>query len=64
MGDALERVNTNSFNIVFRTNTMKKYMEPEDKRYRKRSATLSVWAYAMANVVAYAIVCLSARSAS
>lgn len=53
MGDALERVNTDRFNVVFRRNTMKKYMEPEEKRYTKCNATPFVWAYVMADGAVY-----------
>lgn len=53
MGDALDRVNTDSFNVVFRRNTMKKYMEPEEKRYTKCNATPFVWAYVMADGAVY-----------
>lgn len=53
MGDALERVNNDRFNVVFRRNTMKKYMEPEEKRYTKCSATPFVWAYVMADGEVY-----------
>ena len=49
MGDALERINTDRFNVVFRRNTMKKYMESEEKRYTKCDATPFVWAYVMAD---------------
>ena len=53
MGDALERINTDRFNVVFRRNTMKKYMESEEKRYTKCDATPFVWAYVMADGAVY-----------
>lgn len=53
MGDALERINTDRFNVVFRRNTMKKYMEPEERRYTKCDATPFVWAYVMADGAVY-----------
>jgi len=53
MGDALERVNNDHFNVIFRRNTMKKYMESEAKRYTKCNATPFVWAYVMADGAVY-----------
>jgi len=53
MGDALERINTDRFSVVFRRNTMKKHMEPEGQRYTKCNATPFVWAYVMADGAVY-----------
>ena len=53
MGDALDRVNTDRFNVVFRRNTMKKYMEDDSQRYTKCNATPFVWAYVMADGAVY-----------
>ncbi|MHB1938920.1 MAG: radical SAM protein [Acidobacteriaceae bacterium] len=53
LGDSLEHINTESFNVVFRRNTMRKYMEPEHERYTKCNATPLVWAYIMADGAVY-----------
>jgi len=53
MGDALDKISTDSFKVVFRRNTMKKYMEPEDNRYTRCNATPFVWAYMMADGSVY-----------
>lgn len=48
MADKLKSFQTESFNLVFRENTMKKY-SPEDQRYNKCNATPFFWAYVMAD---------------
>ena len=53
MADKLEPLNTDRFSVVFRRNTMKKYMEPEEKRYTQCNATPFVWAYVMADGAVY-----------
>jgi cyclic pyranopterin phosphate synthase len=53
MADALEKYNTDSFNVVFRENTMKKHIEPESARYKKCNATPFFWAYVMADGAVY-----------
>lgn len=53
LGDALDKINNDRFNVVFRRNTMKKYMEPDEKRYTKCNATPFVWAYVMADGAVY-----------
>lgn len=53
MADTFERLNTDRFHVVFRKNTMKKYMEPEEKRYTKCNATPFMWAYVMADGAVY-----------
>ncbi len=53
MADVFERLNTDRFHVVFRKNTMKKYMEDESKRYTKCNATPFVWAYVMADGAVY-----------
>lgn len=53
MADELETLNTDRFNVVFRRNTMEKYMEPEKERYTKCSATPFVWAHMMADGSVY-----------
>ncbi len=53
MADTFERLNTDRFHVVFRKNTMKKYMEDESKRYTKCNATPFMWAYVMADGAVY-----------
>jgi radical SAM protein with 4Fe4S-binding SPASM domain len=49
MAESLEKLNTDSFHVVFRENTMRKYMETEAARYTKCNATPFFWAYVMAD---------------
>lgn len=51
MARDLERLNTESFNVVFREHTMRKYLETE--RYSKCQSTPFVWAYVMADGAVY-----------
>lgn len=51
MAESLESFNTEDFNVVFRTNTMRKYMQ--DERYDKCHATPFTWAYIMADGSVY-----------
>jgi len=53
MGSQLTTMSNNNFNVVFRDNTMRKYMEPEDSRYKKCNATPFVWGYIMADGAVY-----------
>jgi len=53
MGETLRAISNSSFNVVFRSNTMKKYMEPEENRYKKCNATPFVWGYVMADGAVY-----------
>lgn len=53
MSEALEKFNTDKFHVVFRENTMKKYVEDDSKRYTKCLATPFLWAYVMANGSVY-----------
>ncbi len=53
MSEELEKLNTDSFNVVFRENTMRKYMEKEADRYTKCNATPFFWAYVMADGAVY-----------
>lgn len=53
LGKRLEALNTDSFSVVFRENTMKKHDEGETSRYRKCSATPFFWAYVMATGALY-----------
>lgn len=53
MAESLEKLNSDKFNVVFRENTMKKYMEDESKRYTKCNATPFFWAYIMADGSVY-----------
>lgn len=53
MAAVLEKYNTPAFNVVFRANTMRKYMEDERDRYAKCHATPFFWAYVMADGAVY-----------
>ena len=53
MADALEKLNTECFHVVFRENAMRKYMEDEGARYKKCNATPFFWAYVMADGAVY-----------
>ena len=53
MADTLRRFNTDKFHVVFRENTMKKYMQAENERYTKCNATPFFWAYIMADGSVY-----------
>lgn len=53
MAETLEKLNTDKFHVVFRENTMKKYMEDDSKRYTKCNATPFFWAYVMADGSVY-----------
>lgn len=53
MAESLVNFNTDSFHVVFRDNTMKKYMEDEGERYSKCNATPFFWAYVMADGAVY-----------
>lgn len=53
MSEAFEKYNTDTFNVVFRGNTMKKYMEEEGTRYKKCNATPFFWGYVMADGSVY-----------
>lgn len=53
MADALKSLNTEDFHVVFRENTMKKYMQTENDRYKKCNATPFFWAYVMADGSTY-----------
>jgi len=49
LAGSLRPLNTATFNVVFRENTMKKHMQAGTGRYTKCNATPFVWAYLMAN---------------
>lgn len=51
MNKQFEELNTDTFNVVFRGHTMKKYME--DDRYPKCYATPFLWGYVMADGALY-----------
>jgi len=51
MEEELKSLNTDDFNVVFRTNTIKKYMQED--RYDKCYATPFVWGYIMADGSVY-----------
>ena len=49
MAASLEHLNTDSFDVVFREHTMKKYDQPDEARYDQCNATPFFWAYIMAD---------------
>ncbi|MDP7034948.1 MAG: radical SAM protein [Planctomycetota bacterium] len=53
LGERLERFNTEHFNVVFRSHTIRKYLEPDANRYSKCRATPFLWAYVMADGAVY-----------
>jgi radical SAM protein with 4Fe4S-binding SPASM domain len=53
MSESLKKFNTDTFQVVFRENTMKKYTENENTRYSKCYATPMFWAYVMADGAVY-----------
>lgn len=53
LGDELQKLNTENFNVVFRANTIKKYMNKHDDRYPKCMSTPFIWAYIMADGAVY-----------
>lgn len=53
MAESLRALNTQNFHVVFRENTMRKYMEDESTRYKKCNATPFFWAYVMADGSVY-----------
>jgi len=53
LADTLRVLNTETFHVVFRENTMKKYAQDESERYTKCNATPFFWAYIMADGAVY-----------
>ena len=53
MASSLEGLNTETFHVVFRSNTMKKHIEDASARYKKCNATPFFWAYVMADGAVY-----------
>lgn len=53
LGEKLAKFNTDEFQVVFRSHTMKKTLEKESERYQRCYATPFVWAYLMANGALY-----------
>ena len=53
LGEELETFCTDDFNVVFRGNTIKKYVEAESERYTKCNSTPFLWAYVMADGSVY-----------
>ncbi len=53
MADALDCMSTDNFSVIFRKNTMLKYVEDNAVRYKKCSATPFVWGYIMADGSVY-----------
>lgn len=49
LGDNFKHYSDDNFELVFRSHTMKKYIEPSENRYKKCSATPFAWAYIMAD---------------
>lgn len=49
LAGTLKQLNTDSFQVVFRENTMQKYTQSTSERYAKCSATPFFWAYIMAD---------------
>ena len=52
LGEKLNSFNTDSFNAVFRDNTMKKYID-DSERYSKCNSTPFLWGYVMADGAVY-----------
>ena len=53
LGDELQKFNTDKFNVIFRLNTIKKYMNKHEDRYPKCLSTPFIWAYIMADGSVY-----------
>ena len=49
LGERLRALNTESFQVIFREHTMRKYSESPANRYQRCEATPFLWAYVMAN---------------
>ncbi len=49
LSERLRALNTDDFQVVFRMNTMKKYVDYGENRYQKCNATPAFWAYLMAD---------------
>ena len=49
LGEELQKLNTENFNVIFRANTIKKYMNKHEDRYPKCLSTPFIWAYIMAS---------------
>lgn len=53
LADSLKPLSRDGFEVVFRINTMRKYMDTSDSRYKKCNATPFFWAYVMADGSVY-----------
>jgi len=53
MAGALAKLSTDTFRVIFRENTMKKYIGDGSDRYTKCNATPFFWAYVMADGAVY-----------
>jgi len=53
LGMELESINTDLFQVVFRENTIKKYMDTHSERYSTCYSTPFLWAYVMADGSVY-----------
>jgi len=49
LDDKFSEYSDDNFQLIFRSHTMKKYIEPVENRYKKCSATPFAWAYLMAD---------------
>jgi radical SAM protein with 4Fe4S-binding SPASM domain len=53
LGERLSALSTSNFNVIFRSNTIKKYTEGDGERYTKCNSTPFLWAYVMADGAVY-----------
>lgn len=53
LGDELKKYNTDTFTVVFRENTIKKYLDVHAERYTKCNSTPFLWGYVMADGAVY-----------
>ena len=53
LGEELESLSNQEFNLVFRRHTIKKYLAKEDRGYTKCNATPFIWGYIMADGSVY-----------
>ncbi len=53
LGKELQQYNTDKFKVIFRENTIKKYLDEHAERYTKCHSTPFLWAYVMADGSVY-----------
>ena len=53
LGEGLESLSNQEFNLVFRRHTIEKYLTKEDRGYTKCNATPFIWGYVMADGAVY-----------